>query len=272
MAQNIVVFRGKNSLFKRTWNKDFIEKIEIISAEEIGVEGRATFYEQTGALRDVVQSHLLQLAALTLMELPEEAQWDTIPACRLAALHQLHSATEHMSNHAMRGQYEGYRDEVGNSHSHTETFASLILESNDPNWMGVPIRIIAGKALAFKRTEIIIHFRRDTQHEANQLILRIQPDEGVELVLWSKKPGLDREMEMVKLDYQYEHHDIIPEAYERVFLDAINSDHSLFATSDEVLASWKILAPIQQAWSMHSDLIMYPVGSTPSEILIEAAN
>lgn len=266
MAQNLLVFRRSNSLFKRTWNKDFIERVEIIAAEKIGIEGRSTFYEQTGALRDFVQSHLMQLAALTLMELPPSQSWDEVPRGRLAALQALVPSNEEP---ALRGQYRGYAQEVKNPDSQTETFVSLTLYSADPRWEGVPISLTTGKALDRKCTEIRIHYRQEDAGEANQLVLRIQPKEGIELALWSKRPGYGRELEPVQLDFDYgSEGDGLPEAYEQVFLDAIRSDHTLFTSSEEVLASWQILEPVQHAWSMDgSGPVIYEPGSKPSDVM-----
>lgn len=265
-AQNVVVFRSGNALFKRSWNNEFIERIDIIASEKIGVEGRAGFYEQTGALRDFVQSHLLQLAALTLMELPKADAWDTIPQKRLSALRQLNPPTT-----AVRGQYEGYRTEVGSPKSLVETFVSLTLTSKDPRWEGVPITLATGKALSEKSTEIQITFKREETGEANQLVLRLQPNEGIELYLWAKRPGYERELQHVTLDFSYQQHfagAALPDAYERVFMDAMRSDHSLFTTSDEVLATWRVLDPVQQAWAMHTgDLVPYKPGSTIRQVM-----
>jgi glucose-6-phosphate 1-dehydrogenase len=269
MAQNILVFRAGNSLFKRTWNKNFIEKIEIIASETIGIEGRAVFYEQTGALRDLVQSHLLQLAALTLMELPKPDAWQHVPDLRLQALKQLMPPTEHFQRDVHRGQYAGYRDEVLNPHSMVETFVALTLFSKAPQWTGVPITLVTGKALNRKATEIRIHYRQEDAHESNQLTLRIQPQEGIEVCLWTKRPGYERQLEQVPLDLSFaEHYDSLPEAYEQVLVDAIRSDHSLFTSSEEVLAAWRILAPIQETWMSHdTGLTSYPIGSTPDMVM-----
>jgi glucose-6-phosphate 1-dehydrogenase len=266
MAQNLLVFRSSNSLFKRTWNKDFIERIEIVAAEKIGIQGRATFYEQTGALRDVVQSHLLQLTALILMELPAKDAWSKVPKHRLSALRALQPC---LPDDTLRGQYEGYRDEVSNPHTATETFVSLTVFSQDEHWTGVPITLTTGKALSAKHTEIKIHYRQDETGEANQLKLQIQPHEGIEVDLWSKRPGYNRELEQVRLHFDYRNQNKeLPDAYEQVFLDAIRSDHSLFTSSEEVLEAWCILKLIQVHWNMtDEDLIQYKPGSKPDEIL-----
>lgn len=266
MAQNVVVFRSGNALFKRSWNNNFIERIDIIAAEKIGVEGRAGFYEQTGALRDFVQSHLLQLAALTLMELPSADARETIPQKRLEALRQLNAPTD-----VVRGQYQGYRQEVGSPKSLVETFVSLTVTSKDPRWWGVPVTVATGKSLNEKSTEIQITFKREDLGEANQLVLRMQPNEGIELYLWAKRPGYERELQHVTLDFSYQQHFAgaeLPDAYERVFLDAMRSDHSLFTTSEEVLETWRVLDPIQQHWDMHTDdLVSYKPGATIQDVM-----
>jgi glucose-6-phosphate 1-dehydrogenase len=265
MVQNMIVFRQSNALFRRTWNKDFIERIEIIASEAIGIEGRATFYEQTGALRDVVQSHLLQLAAVTLMDAPAAENWPAIPQERLRALQQLRLAPGAVTDAVIRGQYHSYKTEVANPHSAVETFVSLTLESTDPAWRGVPITLVTGKALHRKTTEVRLQYRDSDTNEANRLVLHIQPDEGAEIDLWTKEPGYEHKRKRHSLHFSYgEHYTTLPEAYERVLVDAMRSDHSLFTSSDEVLASWRILAPVQAAWDMSSDdLITYETGADP---------
>lgn len=266
MTQNVVVFRQNNALFRHTWNKDFIEQIEIVASEDIGIEGRTTFYEQTGALRDIVQSHLLQLAALTLANLDNIDRGD-IPSARLSALRMILTPRDIRKN-VVRAQYRGYRDEVKNADSVVETFTSLTVQSSDPRWQGVPIVLTTGKALNMKTTEIRLIYKRDSACEANVLTLRIQPNEGIELDLWTKKPGYESNLAKTSLSFSYDDVDtVLPEAYERVFMDAIRSDHALFTTSDEVLETWRILEPIQHAWHMRSDdLRFYPYGASPEEI------
>jgi glucose-6-phosphate 1-dehydrogenase len=263
MTQNVVVFRQGNSLFKRAWNNEFVESIEIIASESIGIEGRAEFYEQTGALRDVVQSHLMQLAALVLADFPS-ADWSTIPEQRLKAL-QLLMAPQDIDRDVVRGQYVGYKDEVKNPHSMVETFVSVTLFSKDPAWEGVPITLISGKALPDKTTEIRIKYRQENSDEANSLILHIQPNEGVELDMWAKEPGYDRKVQKLALSFAYKNHFLdLPEAYERVFLDAMKSDHTLFTRSEEVLETWRILDPIQRHWAMNEEIAEYPKGTLPT--------
>ncbi len=269
MAQNLIVFRSANPVFSETWNNKFISSIEIIASEKIGIEGRKTFYEQTGALRDVVQSHLLQLAALTLMELPKLNDMQSTPRLRCQALSAIRPV-EDIETNVVRGQYQSYKDEVGNPDSAVETFVSLRLQSNDERWKDVPIILTTGKALAEQRTEIRVSYRGEGNTDANILILRVQPDEGVQVCLWVKKPGLDNALQQIPLSFEYKHHfnDKLPDAYERVFVDAMRSDHSLFTTSQEVLASWQILAPVQEAWNQtDADLRIYPADSSPQDII-----
>jgi glucose-6-phosphate 1-dehydrogenase len=264
MAQNLLVFRNGNSLFKRTWNKGFIEKIEIVVSEKIGILGRS-FYDNTGALRDFVQSHMLQLAALTLMELPENLSWEDVPRKRLSALKALEIPSPET---AVRGQYDGYKSEVGKQDTFTETFVSLNLQSASAQWQGVPIILTTGKSLDTRCTEIRIHYRQEDAGEANQLKLQIQPKEGIEFDLWSKRPGLGRELERVQLRFDFNARaEKLPDAYERVLLDAVHSDHSLFASSEEILTAWKLLEPIQKLWGRSGEgLIIYNQGSSPDTV------
>jgi glucose-6-phosphate 1-dehydrogenase len=265
MAQNIVAFRGGNAMFGHIWNGDSIEKIEVIASEKIGIEGRAQFYEQTGALRDIVQGHLMQLLALTLMDIPVDLDWNTLPQLRLEALQALHPAD---SNLATRAQYEGYQSEAGNPGSATETFVALQLASTAPQWKDVPIHLITGKALNEKTTEVRIHFRKFHEGQSNCLIFRIQPNEGVEIDLFTKKPGYDREFETQKLQFSYPEHTRLPDAYEQVIVDAIHSRKSLFTSSDEVLRSWEVLKPVQAMWEMDNQpLKTYSQGSTTSDVI-----
>lgn len=270
-AQNIIVFREGNSLFKKTWNKDFIERIEVTVSEEIGIEGRVNFYEQTGALRDLIQSHLLQLLALTLMELPKEDKMSEVPRLRYDALRQLEIAVKDssISSHVKRGQYSGYREEVSNKDSMTETFASIDLVSSDPNWKGVEINLTTGKSLKDKFTEIKILYKKDKDNESNELILKLQPDEGISFSVWVKRPGYEREVSHHSLSFFFkDHYSSLPEAYEQVLFNAINSDHSLFSTSEEVIETWRILDSLQKSWiNSVYDLILYKKGSSISEIV-----
>lgn len=264
-VQNIIIFRHENPLFERTWNRDAIERIDILASETIGIEGRVAFYEQTGVLRDIVQSHLLQLAALTLMTLPKAGEWRHIPEARYELLRSL----EVIPDRVHRGQYVGYRSEVSNPVSMIETFASLTLFSNDPRWRDVPITLTTGKALAWKKTEIVVTYRRNSATQANRLTLKLQPNEGVELCFFAKRPGYDHAIERVPLAFTYaDHFGALPDAYEHVLLDAMRGDHTLFVSSEEVLESWRIIDTVQKTFELHStNLTLYPLGSTPEQVL-----
>ncbi len=268
-VQNILFFRRDNPLFEHTWNSEAIERIDILASETIGIEGRVAFYEQTGALRDLVQSHLLQLAALTLMTLPEKDAWHEVPQARQAALRAL----EVVPDRIYRGQYEGYRDEVGNPDSMVETFASITLSSTDPRWSDVPITLTTGKALGEKKTEIVITYRRTDISQSNRLTLRIQPNEGIELCFFAKRPGYDRTIERVPLAFAYaDHFGALPDAYEHVLLDALRGDHTLFASSGEVLESWRIVDAVRKEWDAHPEAFLhYEQGSSPEQILKKTA-
>lgn len=264
MAQNIAVFLGSNVLFRDVWNNKFIEKIEIVAEESIGIEGRAHFYEQTGALRDVVQSHLLQLTALTLME-PCHDVFDIseMQRRRVAALKQL----QVIPSLTVQGQYDTYKQEVDNPKSVTETFISLELKSSAPNWQGVPIKLITGKMLKEKLTEIRIFFKKTQAAQTNMLRLRIQPREAIELDLWVKKPGYEQSLQMLPLDFVYhQHFGRLPDAYEQVIVDAIRSRTNLFASSQEVIVSWEILESVLN-YRPKPPLKIYKAGSAVDEIL-----
>jgi glucose-6-phosphate 1-dehydrogenase len=248
MAQNIIVLRGSNALLRRTWNHEFIERIEIVASESIGIEGRTQFYEQTGALRDLVQSHLLQLAALVLMNIPAADSLDDVPALRAQALKHLYIDSK---NPVIRGQYKGYQEEVSNPGSLTETYVDATFLSREERWLGVPIRIITGKALQEKTTYIRIVYRKSEEHEANELIIALQPDAGAMLRIWTKVPGYDRRLEQHDLRISLaDHSETVPEAYEQVLLDAIHANHELFASSEEVLETWRIIQPLLDEWQM----------------------
>ena len=259
MTQNIVAFRGGNALFDHVWNRSAIEMIQVVALEKIGIENRAQFYEQTGALRDVLQGHLMQLLALTLMEIPRDFDWNDMAGLRLRALEQVQLADPALS---IRAQYDGYAAEAGNIGSLTETFAAVELSSANPTWRGVPLILATGKSLDKKTTEVRVHFRKHHDSQTNRLIFKIQPFEGVEIELYTKKPGYDRQFEIQRLAFEYPEGVKLPDAYEQVLVDAIHSQKSLFATSDEVLRSWEILQPVQQAWGMDpSSLKPYAKGT-----------
>jgi len=266
MAQNIVAFRGRNALFNNIWNKDYIKSIDIIASQKIGIENRVHFYEQTGALRDIVQGHLTQLLVLTIMDIPRDFEWNEMPKLRLSAIEQVNPVNP---SNAIRAQYDDYRDEVNNPNSNVETFVSLEITSNDPRWSGVPITMTTGKALADETTEIRINLKKNNDAEGNCLIFKIQPNEGICIELFIKKPGYGHKFETSFLSFDYPEHIKLPDAYEQVIVDAISSQKSLFTSSEEVLRSWQILKPVQEAWeSSEKSPKLYPIGSDIDSIIV----
>lgn len=264
MAQNIVAFRGGNALFSGIWNNKHIERIEIDALETIDIEGRGNFYEQTGALRDVMQGHLMQLLSLVLMDIPDKFDWNMVAELRAEALSGVNPADPQKT---IRAQYDGYQKEVSNTGSLTETFVSTELSSRFPQWVGVPIILTTGKALDKKTTEIRVYLKRKHEAQSNCIVFRIQPNEGVEVDLFSKKPGYEREFEIQKLSFSYSEDAVLPDAYEHVIVEAIRSHRSLFTSSQEVLLSWKILQPLLDDWAMQSEVPkQYPKSSSTHNI------
>lgn len=265
-VQAILQFRFANPIFMPIWNNQNIDSIMIKATENIGIENRVNFYEQTGALRDLIQSHLLQLLALVTMELPDKLESGQIHKNKQELFGQIQAVpADQIAGRAVRGQYKGYGRQVGKPKSITETYAALELYIENPRWEMVPMQLITGKALDQKRTDITLQFRADDNGEYNRLTFRIQPNEGIELRLKVKKPGFAQVTETALMDFDYEktfdNHGH-PDAYERVLLDAVKGDHTLFATAEEVLAGWRIVQPVIEAWAKNgNDLKIYSPGS-----------
>jgi glucose-6-phosphate 1-dehydrogenase len=266
-AQNILTFRNFNPIFNNIWDNKLISKIHIRAIEQIGIEGRANFYEHVGALRDLVQSHLLQLLALTTMEMPDEiTDSQQIHTAKLKLFCSiLPTASDEVSKYSLRGQYEGYKDEVSNPQSYTETYAKLEIYIDNERWSGVPMIIETGKGLAAKSTDITIDFKQPDNITANKLTIRIQPNEGIDIELYVKQPGLNNRVQPATMDFSYkktfDDHGH-PDAYERVLVDAIRGDQALFASSSEVIRSWEVLGPVLDSWqSSGENLNIYPLGS-----------
>lgn len=265
MAQNIVAFRAHNAIFRQLWGGNGIERIEIHAYETIGIAGRAQFYEQTGALRDVLQGHLMQLLALMLMDVPSRLDWSLIPDLRLQALKRIAPADPAKS---LRAQYREYRQEVNTPASQVETFVKVELESSASNWETVPLVLMTGKALDRKETEIVVYFKKGHAAQSNSLRFKIQPDEGIEINLFTKKPGYGRALEPQKLHYSYPEDADLPEAYEQVLVDAMTSKKSIFTSSQEIVESWRILQPILNAWSFDRETIrVYDQGASVESIV-----
>jgi glucose-6-phosphate 1-dehydrogenase len=272
-AQNILTFRFSNPIFKAVWDRHAIDRIEVTAAESIGIEGRAAFYEPTGALRDLIQSHLLQVLSLVIMEEPSTLTATHVHAEKLKALEAITPvAPNEVTKRAVRGQYNGYREEVKNPDSYTETFARITLDINNDRWRGVPVIVQTGKRLDRKTTQVTLYFNSKGNHDqaGNTLTFRIQPDEGIIIDLLAKKPGFDHQTERVEMAFNYHHSfgdHVHPDAYERVLMDGIRGDQTLFATSDEVLASWRIVESVVQEWAKNADgLKLYQPGVAPADI------
>lgn len=267
-VQNILAFRVKNPIFETLWNHEHITSIEISAAESITIMGRVQFYDQLGALRDFIQNHLMQLLAITTMDTPKTITSEHVHTAKQALLRQVQPVpADQVAARTVRGQYQGYRQEVDSPHSVTETYAAITLYIESNRWKNVPMTLWTGKAMAEKKYQITINFRNSESSQAagSSLRFRIQPNEGIELDLLTKKPGFDDQLQPVVMDFSYDQHfdnHKHPDAYERVLLDAVRGDHTLFATSEEVLASWQILQPILNEWDKQADdLIIYKTGS-----------
>lgn len=270
-VQNILTFRFENPIFEALWSSQHIASIEIFASEQIGIMGRKVFYEPLGALRDFIQSHLLQLLAIVTMDQPEQMDSQHIHANKRALLDSVVAVDMQIETPgAVRGQYESYRQEVDNPRSNTETFAGIKTFIDNDRWQGVPISIWTGKGLAEKRTEIVVTFKNG-QQPPNRLRFRISPNEGIEIELLAKKPGYATTLQPALMDFSYgsSFNDYShPNAYERVLVDAIRGDHTLFATSQEVLAAWRVVQPVLDGWSEASnqDLKTYPMSSYGSDL------
>jgi glucose-6-phosphate 1-dehydrogenase len=270
-SQNILAFRLYNPLFQAVWDGRYVERIIVTSSETIGIEGRL-FYDQTGALRDLLQNHLLQLLALVTMEMPRVVTPDRLHAEKLKLLRSIATIRpDQVATRAIRGQYTGYREEVGNTASTTETFAAVRVAIDSPRWHHVPVIIQTGKALDQKFTEIALEFKEPQARQPyrNTLAIRVEPDEGISLDLKVKKPGLGNEVEPADMDFRYARSfsGRNADAYERVLSDAIRGDRTLFTTSAETLECWRVVDAIVQEWSKSGDGILpYKPGTPATEL------
>lgn len=266
-AQNLLTFRMHNPIFSALWSTEHIDRVEIRAVEKITIEGRADFYEATGALRDLIQSHLLQLLAITLMDMPADMSSKEIHRTKQYFLEELLPASP---DQAERAQYATYRDEVSNQSSTVETYAKVQLSHGSERWQGVPFILETGKALANKQTDITIHFRTNHAHSSNNLTFHIQPNEGITLDLIVQEPGLHDKLRHTALDFDYQKEFTdanYMDAYERVLMDAVRADQSLFSSDDEVLATWRVLQPVIDDWAASQNhLGRYEVGASTEEI------
>jgi glucose-6-phosphate 1-dehydrogenase len=287
-VQNLMALRFANALFEPVWNRNYIDHVQITAAEDIGIGGRAGYYEHAGALRDLVQNHMLQLLALLTMEPPTAFDADRLRDEKLKVLEAIvPPSLDEVDSMAVRAQYApgvvggvevpGYREEDGVArYSRTETYAALRLHVSNWRWAGVPFYLRTGKRLSRKLTEIAVILKQiphvalqssgSVGIQANQLVFTVQPDEGVSVSIGAKIPGTRMRIRPVNMEFRYGTSFLSesPEAYERLILDAMRGDATLFTRNDEIEALWGIIDPILEAWSQDksSTIPQYESGSS----------
>ncbi|GAC1377986.1 MAG: hypothetical protein NVSMB47_22580 [Polyangiales bacterium] len=283
--QNLLRLRFANSLFEPLWTREHVDHVEITVAEDIGVEGRGKFYEEAGTTRDVVQNHLLQILSVMAMEPPVALDADALRNEKVKVVRALRplTSTEDIARDTVRGQYvagsfngqpvPGYREEPDVAKdSKVETYVAIKAHIDNWRWGGVPFYLRAGKRLNKRVTEISIEFKRVPHAlfaqsggvmEPDVLSIRIQPDEGITLRFMAKVPGPEQLLRPVTMDFRYgtSFGETGPEAYERLLLEAMLGDATLFARNDEVKAAWEYITPLLEAWKAMPAPEPYPAGS-----------
>jgi glucose-6-phosphate 1-dehydrogenase len=286
-VQNILVFRFGNSMFEPIWNRNYVDYVEITAAETVGVGSRAGYYEESGALRDMVANHLLQLLTLTAMEPPVAFDADSVREEKVQVLRSIRRLKpEEVSERTVRAQYapgeidgkpvKGYREEEGVAKdSTTETYVAIEFRVSNWRWSGVPFYVRTGKRLGRHLTEIAVHLKRTPQAlfartpteeiDPNVIVLRIQPNEGITVTFGAKRPGFEMRTTTVHMDFCYERaFGVEPTpAYEMLLLDVMRGDAAMFTRGDEVEGQWRLITPIEETWSAQHqpELTIYPAGS-----------
>ena len=261
-VQNVLVLRFANGIFEPIWNRNYVDHVQITAAEEVTIGHRAGYYETVGVLRDMFQNHLLQLMCLTAMEAPARFEADAIRDEKVKVLRSVRRlGREDVFTDSVRGQYRKYRDEPNVApDSETATFGAVKLQIDNWRWQGVPFYLRSGKAMSCRTTQIVIQFRQAPHmlfdvgprapYEANRLVLQVQPAEGIQLHFHTKVPDAGMKLRLTDLSFQFAEKfgGGMPDSYQRLLLDVMQGDASLFSRSDEVELAWSIIDPIQQGW------------------------
>jgi glucose-6-phosphate 1-dehydrogenase len=280
MIQNILTFRFSNDIFEKIWSNQFIDKIEIRTWETLGVESRGAFYDAVGTFRDVGQNHLLQMLALATMDAPLDFSSQAVQLKRAQILDYLKPmGDEEVKENTFRAQYDGFRDISGvRPDSSTETYFKIKAELNHPRWLSVPIFMEAGKRMSSQIKDVIITFKHEKEcncppgiHYTNRVIFSLEPEERIQVEFWIKKPGYDNVTEKRSLDFslrQVSGQSQYVEEYEKLLLDAVRGDQTLFVSTAEVNAMWRFVDPIVEAWQNNAiPLNTYKPDTTPNSEL-----